>query len=915
MLSTKHRLILIAAFLLMSLFYVYPSIGWMTLSQEERQERLDRWTEEDKARLLDKPGYWARNWNALQRWAEFDRNKVINLGLDLQGGVHMVIGLDMDAVDPSIIEQQLANGWSYDGLVEHYQEIALQTIERRVSEFEAKEPLIQKYGDRQIQIQLPGEQRVDRAIGIIKKTAFLTFQLVDGRDVTDRILREIETRHPRELVPFLKDPFETDLYRVPAENVEVVRALITKANEEEWLKEEGKVVSLSRKPEPEDGMYRIYVLDREPLMTGEGLKEAFASQDLESLQGGFRIAFTLDAASGERFAEVTEQNMGRNMAIVVDGIVESAPTIRGRIYTSGEITGNFTGEEAQDLAIALSSGSMPVPITEEFTGIVGASLGRQSIRKGITSSLIGLLTVIIFLVIFYRRAGVAALVSLVYNAVLILAAMAYFNATLTLPGIAGLILTIGMAVDANVLIYERMREEMRNGRSILASIDSGFKRASITILDANVTTLIAAIVLLQFGTGPIEGFAIALSIGVVTSVFSALIVCRAVFDFMSERSLLGNLSMMQLVKDETQIGFMSARRMCFIFSAIAILISITAFTYRSVGTKDMYGVDFTTGTSMIVSLDHSERITVEQVRRELERGGFKTAQVQLFEQSEEDFNRFFLRLTGDMPEAPAALVQPAGEDAATTAEAPSVAEASNASMTILISDQVKAALSVLTTDPANPEAVVVEREETVGPAVGEQLKKDALLSILMSLVFIVMYLWFRFEWKFAVGAVVALVHDVSIVVGLFALLPWLQITLPVVAAILTVIGYSLNDTIVVFDRIREDMRAYRGRGMSLLELMNYSINETLSRTLLTSMTTLFVLIVLFFFGGPDIKDFAFALIAGIVVGTYSSIFVASPVIHLLDRYVVNRFKKDEAEGNTSRKRKPKSGKGKEIPAS
>jgi SecD/SecF fusion protein len=641
---------------------------------------------------------------------------------------------------------------------------------------------------------------------------------------------------------------------------------------EDGLVPEDKVILFSKRPNPWDSVkrYQLYLLDKEPLMTGEGLTQAVARQDPQSLDGSYHIMFELNAASGRRFGEVTEANTGRNMAIVVDNVVESAPVIREKISGSGVISGRFSMEESRDLAIALSSGSMPAPIREDFTGVVGASLGADSVRKGVFSAMVGMILVVIFMIAYYRMAGVIANIALLFNAITIVAVMAYFNATLTLPGIAGLILTIGMAVDANVLIYERIREEIRNGRSILASIDNGFARARITILDANVTTLIAAAVLMQFGTGPIEGFAVTLMIGVVTSVFAALVVSRAVFDLLAARGLLGKLTMTSIFKAESKVGFLEKRRIAGMLSLAVIAIGVIAFGVRQANPPGMFGVDFTTGTNMVVNLHGDTRVDVGSVRGELAKVGYADAIVQRYDQGDDaDLNRFMIRI-------------PLVETAPTDGEAAQEAVTAESDT---VSSKVQQALEALAA-PASSEGITpveLEQVETVGPAVGKQLLVDAISAIIYSMIFIVIYLWFRFELKFALGAVAALVHDVLITLAVFALLQR-QISLNVVAALLTIIGYSLNDTIVVFDRIREDMRLYRGRSLSYLEIMNLSINQTLSRTILTSATTLIVVLILFLFGGPVINDFALALLTGVIVGTYSSIFIASPVAYYIQKF-------------------------------
>ena len=911
-----YRTILIYAVIVVALVQVYPTVGWMLLTPERRQDRQDLWDQEDA--LYHEPAILADVGRAVRRWAQFDRNQVITLGLDLQGGVHMVLGLD-----PS--EEQKERGFD----VKATQQLVLQTIRRRISDFEAKEPIVQALGEDQIQIQLPGEKNIKRARDLITRTAHLTFHIVAGpQDETPAVIRAIRDAFPGRFTPFLLPPGPGEsFFRVPPDHIEKVRNVAEEASQHEGLIPEGKIIAFSQPPNPWDDYqgYYIYVMDRQELITGEGLRMAKATPDDES-PGNWQILFQFSGRDAITFADVTDAHVDEHMAIVLDGVVCSAPVIRTKIAGVGAISGAFSAEQATDLAIALNSGSMPVRLREDYTGVVGASLGADSVRRGVRSSLAGMVIVGLFMLFYYRIAGVIANIALGLNAILVLAALAYFDATLTLPGIAGLILTVGMAVDANVLIFERIREELRLGKSLAASIESGYARATVTILDANVTTLIAAAVLSQFGTGPIEGFAVTLSIGVCSSVFTALVVTRAILDFLTAREKLSELTMMSLIKPDTKFQFLAKRRFAFTASAAAIVVGIIMFGIRG---RDNYGVDFTNGTNMIVQLDVDEPVDVGAVRDSLIAAGFESPIVQEYaEGADAESNHFVIRIAarpdeesaeetpavegpaGDTGEAgdaaddaggnaaggntEEALPTPTPEEAtgaAAEADEEAAEEAAAAQATAIaareatstaIFDQVQEALAGLVAGDAS--RITAIKEETVGPAVGKELRKDALLAISYALIFIVAYLWFRFELRFAVAAAIALVHDVLVTVGIFAVWGTIfggrQITMPVIAALLTIIGYSLNDTIVVFDRIREDMRLYRGRAMPFTEILDLSINQTLGRTLLTSLTTLFVVVVLFIFGGSAINDFAFGLIVGVLVGTYSSIFVACPVVYL-----------------------------------
>lgn len=837
-----YRNLLLVVVTLVALFHVYPTIGWMTLSDDARQARLETFAAMDEARLSREPSFFRDTIDDLKRWAMFDRDRVINLGLDLQGGIHMVVGFDMTE---EVVEQGMSES--------DIQDMVLQRIERRINEFEAKEPIIQKLGNNQIQIQLPGEKNTGRAIEIIKKTAYLTFHMAAGPDQTRSTFIAIDREFNNGFIPLLQQsPFGGGQFSVPVEHYDQIQRIVAQANENPRLVPEDKLIAFGTRPRPWDPeqVYDIYLLDREPAIDGSGLRMAQAGTDARS-PGRWKIDFAFDADHANQFARVTADNIGTNMAIVIDNVVISAPTIQSQIIGQGEITGNFTAPQAQDLAIALNSGSMPVPVREDSTNIIGPTLGADSIEKGVMSSIIGIILVMVFMLVYYRVLGIMANLALIMNAILILGAMAYFNATLTLPGIAGLILTIGMAVDANVLIYERIREELRNGKSVLAAIDSGYGRAVVTILDANITTLIAGFVLFEFGTGPIEGFAVALCIGVITSVFTAVLFTRAVLDFLTERKLVTKLSMMSVIKSETTFDFMKYRKVAVVGSVVMILVGTALFFIRF---DSMFGVDFREGTNVTLEVNAAEIVDIGSVRTELTEHGFPDAVVQ---EVADERNHFVVR-TSQIE----------------------TGEASADGERLSIAQRMQNALQSLADDPAADvdQAVPLLSEQSVGPAVGEQLRRDAFLAIAYSLACILLYVAFRFEFWYAVGAIVATIHDVVLTVALFAIVGR-EISMNVVAAILTIVGYSLNDTIVVYDRIREDRQVYRGKGYSVLEIMNRAINQTLSRTILTGLTTLMVVAILMFLGGTVINDFAFALFWGIIIGTYSSIFVASPFVY------------------------------------
>ena len=456
-----YRNLLILAVVVFSAVQITPTIGWITLDPAERTTRLAQWEVEDLERAREGPGTFQKGKYAVQRWAQFDRDRVINLGLDLLGGLHMVLGFEMT---PEATERGLDESM--------VQDIILRNVISRIGEYEAKEPIIQKLGTNKIQIQLPGEKNIQRAKDLIMQTAFLAFHMVSGPQETVKVLKAVDAHFEEGFVRYLEVPSSPGgQFEVPKENFELVRSLARVANETPGVLPEGKMIAFSPPPAPwQDGGYLIYVMDAKEEMTGEDLKNAVARPDDQS-PGNWLILFEFGPDGADDFGALTEANVGRQMGIVVDGRVVSAPNINERIYASGRITGNFAPEEAQDLAIALNSGSMPVPVREYYTAIVGPSLGQDSVERGVTSSIAGLLIVMVFMFLYYRVAGLVADISLAINALLILGAFAYFDVTLTLPGIAGLILTIGMAVDANVLIFERIREEQATGKSLAASVE------------------------------------------------------------------------------------------------------------------------------------------------------------------------------------------------------------------------------------------------------------------------------------------------------------------------------------------------------------------------------------------------------------------------------------------------------------
>jgi SecD/SecF fusion protein len=557
-------------------------------------------------------------------------------------------------------------------------------------------------------------------------------------------------------------------------------------------------------------------------MSGKNVASAFRSVDQ---LGRPVVIIEFNAEGRDKFGKLTEQNIGRRMAVVLDGEVYSAPVIRTAIYGSCEISGgNMSITEAEELASVLKNPlENPVAIVDERG--VDPSLGASSVRSGFTAGWISIVAVALFVLLYYRWLGLVAVFGLMVNILILLGLLAQFGFTLTLPGLAGLILTIGIGVDANVLVFERIREEMNRHRSGIETVTSGFQHAFSSILDANVTTVIAAAILFWYGSGPVQGFATVLCLGIFSSMFAALVVSRTGAEWLADKGGKAKLHMFRLF-EEAKFNFLGWRRPAYVFSLLMLGAGIAAVAVRGV---NALGVDFTGGD--LVTLSFQEKIDDGRVRSSL----------------------------GNLAEVAQYQRSPVGQD-----EILSLRTAFGNG---------EPAVAKLQQDFPSAGFTQIQLDK-VAPIVGEELKKNALIALILGVVGVFLYVAWRFEPTFAIGAIVALIHDVLISLGLFVLLGR-ELSLPMVGAILAVAGYSINDTIVIFDRIRETFRG--GLHGNKAEAMNLAINQTLSRTLMTSATTFLAVLVLFLFGGRVINDFALILLIGIVVGTYSSIFIASPI--------------------------------------
>lgn len=609
------------------------------------------------------------------------------------------------------------------------------------------------------------------------------------------------------------------------------------------------------------------------VFTGAGLASngVFPSVD----NSGFpAVGFRFEGLPADHFGEFTDEFTNRRMAIILNGEVHSAPVIEDRLPGRGIITGGTTGfspEEVQELTTVLKTGSLPIQPILESESFVGPSLGRDSVSTGMWSALVGLIAVLIFMLVYYWMNGLVAALSLAFNAFILIGALYFTQATLTLPGLAGLVLTIGMAVDANILILERVREERKRGREVAQAYKNGYENAFSTIVDANLTTLITAFLLYFIGTGPVAGFAATLSLGILSSMFSALVFSKVVMHYLVfEKKTITDVKMFRSLAEGTQIAFTKMRKGAGVLSAALIIGGIALL----VGQLDnMKGIDFAGGSSAQVKLQ--QPMSIGDMRGLLPQE-FSVVEYQASEGITGDVTDRFLvkkKLTSEQAE-----LYTSGEKKGLDLQAEFQTELNS--------------LLGAKLDPVTPFPEI----STVGPRVSGEIQDKASLAIFWALLAIIIYMNFRFkEYRYGIAAVIAVFHDVLITLGFLALasmtgLVQVEINLEIIAAFLTIIGYSLNDTIVVFDRIRENIP--RQKGKPFAQVIDNSINQSLSRTVLTSVTTFFVLLVLFIANRPMhnvLEGFSFAMLIGVVVGTYSSMFVASPALLFLDRWARHKM--------------------------
>ncbi|MCK5843942.1 MAG: protein translocase subunit SecD, partial [Victivallales bacterium] len=735
-------------------------------------------------------------------WVKGEAASSIRLGIDLNGGVEFLLKI----VPQSNLKD--SEGKVVKTAYDKQRDAAIEVLRNRLESENIFEAEISPVGGELVSLKVPtvSKEENKQLLELLKMSARLEFRAVHPEN--DKLVTE-----------FLRDP---EHFKTPPGY---------------------KRMEMIRNDDDSDSKKRVYFVKVRFEMRGKGnIAEAFPT--LDSF-GQRMIILHFTPTGAQRFADVTTRLTGKLLAIVLDGTLYSAPVIQQAI-TGGnaQISGSFSREEANRISKALMSGNLP-KIKVEAMFQTAPTLGREAVDKGMRAGVYGLILVILFMFIYYRRAGIVADIALLVNVVLIMGFMATFQATLTLPGIAGIVLTIGMAVDANVLIYERIREELDRGKNLLTAIDLGYERALWTIIDANVTTLLVALILIWQGSGPVKGFAVTLAIGIVTSVFTALFLTRLVFDSMNNWLHFKKMHMMRFFS-KTSFDFIGMRNIAIGLSSTMILLSIIIVGYK--GTS-VLGIDFTGGTRITYNYETTARPLEGDIAKFIEKQGYD---VKVSYKS--------TLIGNDKGDKLELVLRKRGGDSASA----------GAGLQNELSKKLMKRFPNLKITSGN--------EITIGGLIGWQFTKAAITAIVMALIGIVIYISFRFEFAFAIASIIALLHDITIATGIFVLTSFFMpgsgiISLPVIAALLTILGYSINDTIVVFDRIREDLKLIENK--SYKDIINISINQTLSRTVLTSMTTLIVLLTMYCAGVAAINDFILVMIIGVVVGTYSSIFIAS----------------------------------------
>jgi len=688
----------------------------------------------------------------------FPLNKKINLGLDLKGGMYVLLKGDTTGLESNKIRNAT--------------EAAIEKIRTRIDDFGVKETSISLVGDNLILVQIPGIINTE-IVNKLKEVGKLEFKLVE--EDKEKINKAIDGEVPEgyELLEFHGDKF---------------------------------------------------LLYKEPSLVGSDLAESFIGLDSIGMPS-VKIQFTKEGT--KKFAKVTEENVGKRLAIVLDGKIKSAPLIKEAILSGqAEITGEFTMDDARLLSSILNSGALPIPLSVEEERSVGPLLGSDSIKRGLNSIILGIFLVVVFMLFYYFFGGIVAFICLVLDLIFILMGLKILNATLTLPGIAGIILTLGMAVDANVLIYERIREELKSKKPLLVAIKNGFDYSKSAIYDSNITTIIAAVFLFYFGTGPIRGFATTLILGNIVSIFTAIWVGKTILSLFLNMGL-AKFPMLEFFKSKN-IDFISLRVFCFILSIVLIIFGMFNFYSKQ---EYIYGVDFKGG--QVLEYKINPAVEIEKIRNILKNNGITKVEIQDFKDVE---GGVIIKSRESIEEKADKILK------------------------------------------ENFEVVEKLKVTTIGPSVGKILKEKATLAVIFSILGILFYVGFRFKhFDFGLAGVIALLHDALIALGFVSIFNY-EVNMLTITALLTIIGYSINDTIVIYDRVRELSKKFSK--LSLKDLINNAVNSTLSRTVITSFTTIMVVVAMYFLGGEALKGFSFCLLVGFISGVYSTIFIACPLVLL-----------------------------------
>lgn len=884
------------------------------------------------------------------------KNRELNLGLDLKGGMNVMLEIKAEDViranaeskgavrkdvelnarmEKALYEASKANGASaavdafiaasatedlekifntsdvtvlaadLKSLVDGSVSAAFNVLQNRIDLLGVTQPNIQLVtGTNRISVELPGVKEPERVGKLLASTANLEFwevyeqgeisevtAVLYGEEfneaVRDYLLEqgvaedEVGAKLPSQLI--LPNVYAPQVAAAEKENLETlseyfrlpaVKALFPSDVKLAWS---NKSVDGGSK-----GVFTLYALRgingvAAPVLDGTGITNARAQG---GQNGGFEVSMSMDHETALTWADITERNANKQIAIVLDGYVYSAPMSHGRIDGGqSSITGNFDVQEAEDLASVLNSGKAPAPATIIYSEVVGPSLGAKAINDGLISFALAFLLVLVYMAFFYKGAGMMANIALLFNVLLLMGVLVSFGAVLTLPGIAGIVLTMGMAVDANVIIFERVKEELRAGKGLSLAIQDGFSNAYSAIIDGNLTTIITGIVLFFFGTGPVKGFATTLVAGIITSLFCSIFITRVLLESRAARK--GSISFSNKYTENflqnVKFSFINKRKVSYIVSGTLVVLSIISFCTLGLNK----GIDFTGGRTYVVKFDQAA--DEEQLRENLE--------AQFAELKDAANTSFEVKRFGS--EDQLRVVTQFEPTAEMIAEAKAEV-GDEADANYIVANYIYEASKSLFTEPIDRETFInpdngkgITSSEQVGSAISGEMTLNSLIAVIISLVAIGLYIAVRFRrWQWALGATAALAHNALLVIGLFSMLyavmPFnLEVNQAFIAAILTIIGYSINDTVVIFDRIREYIGLYPKRDMK--SNIDNAICATLSRTINTSGTTLVTLLSIFIFGGETIRGFVFALILGVVIGTYSSVFIATPIAYDLQR--------------------------------